>query len=194
MVTSPRHSCRRLIGSSSKVPVKASVMRYKRLLHTLHRDFPVRLTKRQKTGSIILISKARAIQRIQQYLTPASMKQALAGPDANKWRAARDAEHMSLEDEDQISGWADRAFISGEGERKNCYGYCFQLGRRRKSRMFINVCMRSTLIAQSSTEAELSELLLIRSFLVIGKRQVGCMSTYCYERNGGRYLYQRPTR
>ena len=55
-------------------------------------------------------------------------------------------------DDDQIIGWADSAFNSGEGERKNCYGYCFQLGRQ--SAMFLNVCKRSTLIAQSSTEAE----------------------------------------
>ena len=73
-------------------------------------------------------------------------------------------------DNDQIIGWADSAFNSGEGERKNCFGYCFQLGR--KSGMFLNVCKRSTLIAQSSTEAELyalaeacRELLWIRSFL-----------------------------
>ena len=73
-------------------------------------------------------------------------------------------------DDDQIYGWADSAFNSGEGERKNCYGYCFQLGS--KSAMFLNVCKRSTLIAQSSTEAELyalaeacRELLWIRSFL-----------------------------
>ena len=73
-------------------------------------------------------------------------------------------------DSDQIIGWADSAFNSGEGERKNCFGYCFQLGR--KSGMFLNVCKRSTLIAQSSTEAELyalaeacCELLWIRSFL-----------------------------
>ena len=73
-------------------------------------------------------------------------------------------------DDDQIIGWADSAFNSGEGERKNCYGYCFQLGRQ--SAMFLNVCKRSTLIAQSSTEAELyalaeacRELLWIRSFL-----------------------------
>ena len=38
-----------------------------------------------------------AILKIQQHLTPASMKQALAGSNTNKWRAARDAEHESLE-------------------------------------------------------------------------------------------------
>ena len=59
-------------------------------------------------------------------------------------------------DEDRIIGWADSAFNSGEGERKNCYGYCFQLGEQ--SGMFVNVCKRSTLIAQSSTEAELYAL------------------------------------
>ena len=74
------------------------------------------------------------------------------------------------DDEDRIIGWADSAFNSGEGERKNCFGYCFQLGAT--SGMFVNICKRSTLIAQSSTEAELyalaeacRELLWIRSFL-----------------------------
>ena len=73
-------------------------------------------------------------------------------------------------DEPVIYGWADSAFNSGEGEKKNAFGYCCQLGR--KSGMFINVCRRSTLIAQSSTEAELyalaeacRELLWIKSFL-----------------------------
>ena len=73
-------------------------------------------------------------------------------------------------DEPEIIGWADSSFNSGEGERKNCYGYCFQLGRT--SGMFVCVCKRSTLIAQSSTEAELyalaeacRELLWIKSFL-----------------------------
>jgi hypothetical protein len=74
------------------------------------------------------------------------------------------------DDEPVIYGWADSAFNSGEGEKKNAFGYCFQLGR--KSGMFLNVCRRSTLIAQSSTEAELyalaeacRELLWIKSFL-----------------------------
>ena len=73
-------------------------------------------------------------------------------------------------DDPIIYGWADSAFNSGEGEKRNTFGYCFQLGR--KSGMFINICRRSTLIAQSSTEAELyalaeacRELLWIKSFL-----------------------------
>ena len=45
---------------------------------------------------------------------------------------------FSGNDEVEIFGWADSAFNSGEGERKNCYSYCFQLGRT--SGMFINVC------------------------------------------------------
>ena len=97
IVPPPRRSSSRPIGSSSNVPVKAAVMQHKRLLHTLHRDLPVRITKKKKDGSLIIVSKANAIQKIQQYLTPASMKQALAGPDAVTWRAARDAEHKSLE-------------------------------------------------------------------------------------------------
>jgi hypothetical protein len=40
-------------------------------------------------------------------------------------------------DEDRIIGWADSAFNSGEGERKNYYGYCFQLGDPACSLMFI---------------------------------------------------------
>ena len=73
-------------------------------------------------------------------------------------------------DTEEIFGWADSSFNSGEGDRRNRYGYCFQLGR--SSGMFVAVCKRSTLIAQSSTEAEFyclaeatREMLWIRSFL-----------------------------
>jgi len=73
-------------------------------------------------------------------------------------------------DTEEIFGWADSSFNSGEGDRKNCYGFCFQLGK--KSGMFINACKRSTLIALSSTEAEYyclaeacRELLWIKAFL-----------------------------
>ena len=44
------------------------------------------------------MSRAEAIKKIQQAISPASMKQALAGPDADKWKTAKDAEHRSLED------------------------------------------------------------------------------------------------
>ena len=83
-VVPPHRSSSRLVDSSLKVQVRAAVMQYKKLLHTLHKDIPIRLTKRKKDGSIILVSKANAIHKIQQALTPASMKQALAGPDADK--------------------------------------------------------------------------------------------------------------
>ena len=73
-------------------------------------------------------------------------------------------------DTEEIFGWADSSFNSGEGDRKNCYGFCFQ--PREKSRMFVNACKRSTLIALSSTEAEYyclaeacRELLWIKAFL-----------------------------
>ena len=56
-----------------------------------------------------------------------------------------------------------------EGDRRNRYGYCFQLGR--SSGMLVTVCKRSTLVAQSSTEAEFyclteayREMLWIRLF------------------------------
>ena len=69
-----------------------------------------------------------------------------------------------------IFGCADSSFNSGNGDRKNSYSYRFQLGR--SSGMFIAICERSTLIAQSSTKAEFyclveacRELLWIRSFL-----------------------------
>ena len=45
----------------------------------------------------------------------------------------------------EIFAWADSTFNSGEGDRKNCYGFCFQLGR--KSGMLFNAWKRSTLIA-----------------------------------------------
>ena len=74
------------------------------------------------------------------------------------------------EDEKEIYGWADSSFNSGEGNRRNRYGYCFQLGK--KSGVFVAVCKRSTLVAQSLTEAEFyclaetcREMLWIRSFL-----------------------------
>ena len=89
-------------------------------------------------------------------------------------------------DKVEIIGCADSAFNLGEGERKNCYGYCFQLGRN--SGMFINVCKRSTIIAQSSTEAELyalaevcRELLWIRSFL--GELQIPIVCETIYQDN-----------
>ena len=64
----------------------------------MHRDLPIRLTRKRKDGSIVLVSRAEAIKKVQQSISPASMKQALAGPDADKWRQAKDAEHKSLED------------------------------------------------------------------------------------------------
>ena len=57
------------------------------------------------------------------------------------------------EDKEEIYGWAESSFNSGEGDRRNRYGYCFQFGKM--SGMFVAVCKRSTLVAQSSTEAEL---------------------------------------
>ena len=45
-----------------------------------------------------LVSKSKAIQKVQNDITPASMNQALAGPDGDKWKEARDAEHRSLEE------------------------------------------------------------------------------------------------
>ena len=76
--------------------------------------------------------------------------------------------------------------FTAKGDRKNCYGYCFQL--ERTSGMFINVCKRSTLIAQSSTEAELyalaeacRELLWIRSFL--GELQIPIVCETIYQDN-----------
>ena len=60
--------------------------------------------------------------------------------------------------------------IQEKETEKNCYGYCFQLGKR--SGMFVNACKRSTLIALSSTEAEYyclaeacRELMWIKAFL-----------------------------
>jgi hypothetical protein len=81
----------------SMVPMKTAVLRHKRLLHVLHKHVPLRLTRRKKNGSIVLVSKARIIQRIND-LTPTSMKKALLGSNADQWRAARDAEHKSLEE------------------------------------------------------------------------------------------------
>ena len=69
-----------------------------------------------------------------------------------------------------IYGWADSSFNSGSENSRSAYGYCFQFGS--KSGMFINVCRRSTIAAQSTTEAEYyalaeaaRELLWIRNFL-----------------------------
>ena len=45
-VVSPhRRRSSRLIGSSTSVPIKAAVMQYERLLHVMHRDLPIRLTR-----------------------------------------------------------------------------------------------------------------------------------------------------
>ena len=89
-VVSPRRRSSRLIGSSLHVPIKAAVLQFKRLLHTMHRDLPIRLTKKNKDGSIVLVSRAEDIKKIEQTITPASMKQALAGPDVAKWKTAKD--------------------------------------------------------------------------------------------------------
>ena len=86
-------------------------------------------------------------------------------------------------DEEEIFGWADSGFNSGEGDRKNHYGYCFQMGKT--SGMFVNICKRSTLIAQSSTEAEYyclaeacRELLWINSFLTELSISIPCKTIY----------------
>ena len=87
------------------------------------------------------------------------------------------------DDVQEIFGYADSAFNSGTGDKKNKYGFCFQYGKR--SAMFLNVCKRSTLIAQSSTEAEFyalaeacRELLWINSFLYEVKEEVQCKVIY----------------
>ena len=55
-------------------------------------------------------------------------------------------------------------------EKRSAYGYCYQFGLQ--SGMFLNVCRRSTIAAQSTTEAEYyslaeaaRELLWIKNFL-----------------------------
>ena len=107
---SPPRRSSRLTASSSKMPVRAAVLQHKRLLHVLHKHIPLRLTKRRKNGSIVMVSKSKAIQRVQQDITPASMKQALSGPDAEKWKEARDAEHRSLE-ENQTFQYVSRSEV-----------------------------------------------------------------------------------
>ena len=47
-------------------------------------------------------------------------------------------------DTEEIIGWANISFNSGEGDRRNRYGYCFQSGR--SSGVFVAVCKRSTLV------------------------------------------------
>ena len=80
------------------------------------------------------------------------------------------------DDVQEIFGYADSAFNSGTGDKKKKYGFCFQYGKR--SAMFLNVCKRSTLIAQSSTESEFyalaeacRELLWINSFYTKSNRK-----------------------
>ena len=88
------------------------------------------------------------------------------------------------DDNPVIYGWADSSFNTGVGDRKSQYGYCFGFGL--KSAMFINVCRRSTIIAQSSTEAEYyglaeasRELLWIKNFLIeIEQSQVQVRTIY----------------
>ena len=77
---------------------------------------------------------------------------------------------FNASDKEETYGWADSSFNSGEGGRRDRYGYCFQFGRT--SGTFVAVCKRSSLVAQSSTEAEFyclaeacREMLWIRSFL-----------------------------
>ena len=91
----PRRSSRLI---ATKIPVRAAMLQHKRLLHFLHKHIPIRLTRRRKNGSIVLVSKSKAIQKVQNDIMPASMNQALAGPDGDKWKEARDAGHRSLED------------------------------------------------------------------------------------------------
>ena len=69
-----------------------------------------------------------------------------------------------------IYGWADSSFDVGSMEKRSAYGYCYQFGLQ--SGMFLNVCRRSTIAAQSTTEAEYyslaeaaRELLWIKNFL-----------------------------
>merc|ERR1711871_680368 len=69
-----------------------------------------------------------------------------------------------------IYGWADSSLDVGSMEKRSAYGYCYQFGLQ--SGMFLNVCRRSTIAAQSTTEAEYyalaeaaRELLWIKNFL-----------------------------
>ena len=84
--------------SSRRIPVRAAVLKYKRLLHVIHKHLPIRLTKRRKDGSIVLVSKAKVIQKYANRIEPASMKKALAGEHAKEWKEAMEAEHKSLEE------------------------------------------------------------------------------------------------
>ena len=68
--------------SSRRIPVRAAVLKYKHLLHVIHKHLPIRLTKRRKDGSIVLVSKAKVIQKFANRIEPASMKKALAGEHA----------------------------------------------------------------------------------------------------------------
>ena len=105
----PRRSGR-LTASTAKVPIKAAVLQHKRLLHVLHKHSPLRLTQKRKDGSIILVSRAKAMEKVQSSITPSSMSKALAGPDSSHWKAARDAEHKSLED-NKTFRYIDRADV-----------------------------------------------------------------------------------
>ena len=86
------------------------MLQHKRLLHVLHKHSPLRLTQKRKDGSIILVSRAKAMEKVQSSITPSSMSKALAGPDSSHWKAARDAEHKSLED-NKTFRYIDRADV-----------------------------------------------------------------------------------
>ena len=89
------------------------------------------------------------------------------------------------DNQEEILGWADSSYNSGEGDRRNGYGYCCQLQLGWSSRMFIAVCKYSTLIAQSMTGAEFycqaetcRDLLWIQSFFCEMGENISCKKTF----------------
>ena len=157
------------------VPTRVAYIQYRKTLHLLHKDSPYRITRRRKYGEIVLAFKAKLIEKLANDIEPMSSPQVI-----DLQRAKRAISYLAGTTEyclvfnannaEEIIGWADSSFSSGEVDRRNRCGYCFQLGR--SSGTFVAVCKRSTLAAQSSTEAEFyclaeatREMLWIRSFL-----------------------------
>ena len=66
------------------------------ILHLLHKHSPYRLTRRKKSGEIVLISKARLIEKLANEVEPTTLRQAMQTSNAENWKQACEEEHEFL--------------------------------------------------------------------------------------------------
>ncbi len=78
------------------IPTRIAYIHYQKTLHLLHKHSPCSLTRRRRSGEIVMVSKAKLIEKQANDIEPTTLRQALQTQDAEKWKEACEAEHESL--------------------------------------------------------------------------------------------------